>query len=207
MPSENNIPVVFSWHQPKSGWVWNLHPEGPPPGLISRGDMPGFTFWFDLKDEDHGGLDGAIEDFTTGYAPLISPGKRIFVVDDDLACGQLLTLILGHYAMQVVTAIDPLSGLEILAQQDFDLLILDDMIPIMDGYEMLRRIRSEPRWQQVPVIIYGGRSDAQGILLAIEAGADSVLVKPTLPRDLVTKVHQLLTQGRRHLSDTHPHGS
>lgn len=119
-----------------------------------------------------------------GFVP---SNYRILVVDDDDALRNLMKFVLGRDGFQVETAPDGVVGLRILESHEFDLLILDDMMPELDGVEMLRRIRADARWDNTPVIMWSIR----------ELGADAHLTKPCLAKQITDTVRDLLVHGRR----------
>jgi len=125
---------------------------------------------------------------------------RILVVDDDSALLDLMKLILGRTGFQVETALNPPPALELLETEHFDLLILDDMMPVMDGYEMLKRLRADHRWDNMPIVMCGGRADQAYADMVVQAGVDAHLIKPVLFHELIAKITELLTRGRARTS-------
>lgn len=121
-------------------------------------------------------------------------GKRVLVIDDDVGLTTLVKLILGRIGIETEGASSGPAGLDLLEKQDFDVLILDDMMPGMDGYEVLRRIRTDPRWEKMPAILFTARQEPE--MLAAEHGFDGVVVKPCLQTDIQREVQRFLTRGR-----------
>ncbi|WOJ93723.1 adenylate/guanylate cyclase domain-containing protein [Congregibacter variabilis] len=105
----------------------------------------------------------------------------ILAVDDREENRELLARYLTRSGHFVVTAPGGAEALEMLANADVDVVLLDRMMPGMDGREVLRRIKAEPKLRATPVIMISGEQDMQGIIECIEAGADDYLFKPFNP--------------------------
>lgn len=105
------------------------------------------------------------------------PGT-LLVIDDSAPSRELLGRYLGRQGHHVLSAASGREALEVLARTPVDLVFLDLVMPEMDGMELLRRIKSDPRLRAVPVIMVSGISDTAGVIRCIEAGADDYLYKP-----------------------------
>ncbi|MCO5960393.1 adenylate/guanylate cyclase domain-containing protein [Sinorhizobium meliloti] len=123
-------------------------------------------------------------------------GGRILVVDDVASNRDLLSRRLRREGHRVVTAESGLSALARLAEDEFDLILLDILMPDMNGIEMLSRLKSEERWQHVPVIMISGLSDVTAVARCIEAGADDYLTKPFNPILLRARINSTLEKKR-----------
>ena len=110
----------------------------------------------------------------------VEPGF-ILAVDDREENRELLARYLNRSGHFVVTAPGGAEALAMLADADVDVVLLDRRMPGMDGSEVLRRIKAEPRWRATPVIMISGEQDLEGIVECIEAGADDYLFKPFNP--------------------------
>jgi two-component system phosphate regulon response regulator PhoB/two-component system alkaline phosphatase synthesis response regulator PhoP len=84
-----------------------------------------------------------------------------------------------------------------LAKETPDLIILDLMLPDIDGFEILSRIRSDSRFDQVPVLILSAKADSDSIRRGLENGADSYVTKPYIANTLIDRVRMLLQAGRQ----------
>lgn len=100
---------------------------------------------------------------------------KILLVDDDLELTQLLTEILTLEGFQVTVAEDGEEGLQRLAEQHFNLVLLDVMMPKLNGFAMLTRLR---KTHDTPVLMLTARGDSQDRVNGLEAGADDYLAKP-----------------------------
>ncbi|MFK7829447.1 MAG: adenylate/guanylate cyclase domain-containing protein [Congregibacter sp.] len=129
------------------------------------------------------GETGEADSVTTPPRPFMMAEEPGFIlaVDDREENRELLARYLTRSGHFVVTAPGGVDALETLANADVDVVLLDRMMPGMDGREVLRRIKAEPRWRATPVIMISGEQDMQGIVECIEAGADDYLFKPFNP--------------------------
>ncbi|MEQ8803351.1 MAG: response regulator, partial [Haliea sp.] len=105
----------------------------------------------------------------------------ILAVDDLQENRELVARYLSRSGHLVVTAASGAEALQALATTDVDVVLLDLMMPDMDGREVLRRIKEHPEWRATPVIVISGSQDMDGIIACIEAGADDYLFKPFNP--------------------------
>lgn len=110
-------------------------------------------------------------------ATVSDPGF-ILAVDDQPENRELVTRYLSRAGHRVVTAASGEEALSTLAEVDVDVVLLDLVMPGMDGREVLRRIKEHAEWRATPVIIISGRQDMDGIIGCIESGADDYLFKP-----------------------------
>jgi CheY-like chemotaxis protein len=112
-------------------------------------------------------------------------GARVLLVDDDMRNLLALTPLLEQWKLDVMAAGDGIEALETLqAAGAFDLVILDIMMPDMDGYELTRRLRKDPRFAALPVITLTARAGREEQQASLEAGADAFLSKPVDPAEL-----------------------
>lgn len=125
---------------------------------------------------------------------------RILVVDDDPSLLILLSKMLARVGVMPITAADGAQALELLHNEPvYDLLILDLMLPDIDGFEILGQVRAEQRFSEMPVLILSARADPETIKQGLDMGADGYLTKPYLPNTLTSRVRAVLAQGRRQL--------
>ncbi len=131
--------------------------------------------------------------------------EKILVVDDELALLETLTYNLKKQGYDVLTAADGLLALEIAIKEKPDLIILDLMLPGMDGLEVCRMVRKE---QNTPVLMLTARDDEIDRVVGLEVGADDYLTKPFSMRELLARVKAMLRRVRmmreevRETSDT-----
>lgn len=115
--------------------------------------------------------------------------RRILVIDDDERIRALLAEYLGGRGFAVETAADGEAGLQALRRGGFDLAVLDVMMPGLDGFKVLRRLRPSSR---VPVIMLTARGDDFDRIVGLELGADDYLPKPFNPRELLARIQAVL---------------
>ncbi len=114
---------------------------------------------------------------------------RLLVIDDDVELCGLLTEFLQREGFQVDCKNDGRGGLEQALQGGFDLVILDVMLPGVDGFEILKRLRSQGR---VPVLMLTARGEDVDRIVGLELGADDYLAKPFNPRELSARIKAIL---------------
>src|SRR5215467_789407 len=115
--------------------------------------------------------------------------KKILIIEDEATIAQLIRLYLEQANYQVLTASDGVAGLELHARERPDLVILDLMLPVMDGMEVCRRIRT---WANTPILMLTARQGEEDRIAGLELGADDYLVKPFSPREVVSRVKAIL---------------
>lgn len=114
---------------------------------------------------------------------------KILVIEDETNIVQVIRLYLEQAGYTVLSASDGIAGIELHAREQPDLVILDLMLPILDGMEVCRRIRS---WANTPILMLTARQGEEDRVSGLEAGADDYLVKPFSPRELVSRVKAIL---------------
>ncbi len=119
--------------------------------------------------------------------------KTILVVDDERAIVELLRLYLEKEGFAVIAAHDGETALDLQRRHDPDLVVLDLMLPLLDGFEVCREIR---RRGDTPVVILTARDDDVDAIVGLELGADDYVTKPFNPRTLVARVKAVLRRAR-----------
>jgi DNA-binding response OmpR family regulator len=122
---------------------------------------------------------------------------RVLVIDDDPSLQTLVSMLLGRVGIQTQKAETAVEGIRLINEEEFDLLILDLMLPDMDGFELLKALRQDDRFDNLPVLILSSRADPEAISKGLEMGADGYLTKPYLPHSLTHRVITILAQGRK----------
>ncbi len=115
--------------------------------------------------------------------------SQVLLVEDDAGVAELLALALRSLGHTVTTAEDGLAGLAAAAGDRFDVMLLDVMMPGIDGFETARRLRAS---SPLPIIMLTARSDAIDIVAGLECGADDYVTKPAEPRVLDARIKAVL---------------
>ncbi|OBQ55170.1 response regulator transcription factor [Halodesulfovibrio spirochaetisodalis] len=115
--------------------------------------------------------------------------KRILLIDDDMELGELLDSYLGGEGFSLQTAHDAKSGIEKLEKSSFDIVLLDIMLPDMNGFDLLQVIRNK---HTMPVLMLTGRSDEIDKVVGLEMGADDYVAKPCPLRELAARIRAIL---------------
>src|ERR1700687_5079819 len=124
------------------------------------------------------------------------------LIDDDVRLGALMAEYLGKHEIDVATAGDGPGGLVALRKNRPDLVLLDLMLPGMDGLEVCRKIRATAAWASLPVIMLTAKGEDVDKVVGLEVGADDYMAKPFNPRELLARLRAVL---RRSGSPTERH--
>ena len=126
-----------------------------------------------------------------------STSGRILVIDDDAELCKLVARFLSAEGFRVETVRTSAQGVERARSGDHELIVLDVMLPGMDGFEILRRLRAESR---TPVLMLTARGDDLDRILGLEIGADDYLPKPFNPRELAARIRAILRRANASVS-------
>ncbi len=117
---------------------------------------------------------------------------RILIVDDEPDLIDMVSLRLEANGYQVIRASEGQEGLDKARNESPDLIILDLMLPKIDGYKVCRMLKFDEKYKKIPVILFSARTQAADVKLGVEVGADAYLIKPFEPDILLAKVSELL---------------
>ena len=115
--------------------------------------------------------------------------EKILVIDDDVQLSKLIEEFLSTFNYEVKIIHEPESALQFLEKNKMDLVILDIMLPGIDGFQTLRKIRAD---SQIPVIMLTARGEVTDRIVGLELGADDYLAKPFEPRELLARIQSIL---------------
>ena len=118
--------------------------------------------------------------------------KTILIVDDSEFVRSYHSYILEEASFQVITAVDGSDGLEKLYANSCDLVLSDINMSNMDGYEFIRRVRTDKKYSALPIIIVSTESEARDKMKGFEAGANLYIVKPSSPEMMVENIRMVL---------------
>src|ERR687892_1317959 len=127
-----------------------------------------------------------------------APRTRVLLIDDDERLAALLTEYLGRFNFPVHAVAHPNEGLHALRTDPPDIVVLDVMLPDMDGFAVCRKVRETSR---VPIVMLTARGEVTDRIIGLEMGADDYLPKPFEPRELVARIQAVLRRGAAPVSD------
>ena len=119
---------------------------------------------------------------------------RILVVDDEIYIVHILDFSLGMEGYEVITALDGEQALEKARAEKPDLIVLDIMMPKLDGYETCKMLKAEGGTKDIPVILLSAKGRNVDQKIGFEVGADDYITKPFSPRKLVERINAILGQ-------------
>lgn len=118
--------------------------------------------------------------------------RRVFVVEDERVMAHLLQHLLERGGFEVCAAGDGQQALALLDEPPPALLLLDIMLPYVDGFELIARARRRPGWEDVPIIVLTSKSQERDVVRALDAGANDYVVKPFQPEELMARVRRFV---------------
>lgn len=120
---------------------------------------------------------------------------HVLLIDDDVRLAALLEQFFQRYQIALESCTTPSEGMAQLRSGQFDLVILDVMLPEMDGFEVCKLIRKE---SPIPILMLTARGDVMDRVIGLELGADDYLPKPFEPRELVARIQTILKRSTHH---------
>lgn len=124
--------------------------------------------------------------------------KRILVVEDEPAIQDMIRILLERVGFEALPALNAAQAVQILRGKPLpDAVLLDLMLPDVDGLELLRQMREKSTFEDLPVIIVSALADPEQIRKGFEVGADRYVTKPAISTNLVKTVQDVLKNGRR----------
>jgi DNA-binding response OmpR family regulator len=122
--------------------------------------------------------------------------ERIFIIDDQPSVIRLASDLLDENGYSVESATNPIKGLEAIQRNPPDLILLDVRMPQMDGFEVCRKIKSDPKLAAIPVLILSARSNETDVAVGLEIGADDYIYKPVREKELIARVRTAFRRTR-----------
>jgi len=117
---------------------------------------------------------------------------RILAVDDEPHILRLVSFSLSARGFEMLEASDGITAIEIAEREQPDLILLDVMMPVLDGYETCRRLKANPKTADIPVVMLSAKSQKAEQAVGLAAGAIDYVTKPFTPKDLVEQVRGLI---------------
>jgi DNA-binding response OmpR family regulator len=121
---------------------------------------------------------------------------KILIIDDEQDILRIVTYSLGKWGYEVITATNGQEGLDKIASENPDLILLDAGMPVMTGFEMLEKLRSNPDWKNIPVIMLTAHSDYRDIDKARMYGIVEYITKPFDPIELRKRIENVLSPSK-----------
>lgn len=118
--------------------------------------------------------------------------QKILIIDDDIDTLKLVGIMLERKGFKILASTTGEKGLRLAKSELPDLILLDIMIPDIDGYEIARQLRSTPETEAIPIIMFTAKSQVDDKVEGLEAGADAYITKPARPRELFAQVRSIL---------------
>jgi len=126
--------------------------------------------------------------------------QTILIIDDDIDTLKLVGIMLERKGFRILASTTGKKGLQLVKEETPDLVLLDIMIPDINGYEIARSIRSSPETEAIPIIMFTARSQVDDKVEGLEAGADAYITKPARPRELFAQVNSILKRAPQRIS-------
>lgn len=127
--------------------------------------------------------------------------QKILAVDDEQDIIELLSYNLSREGFEVTTAADGEEALKKIRAKSFDLIILDLMMPGIQGMELCRILRNDPKTKSLPIIMLTAKTEEVDRILGLEMGADDYITKPFSPRELIARIKAVLRRSARALPE------
>jgi len=124
------------------------------------------------------------------------PKERILIIEDDKHISKLVKYNAEKAGYDPTAVEDGEKALDVLTKQGADLIILDVMLPKMDGFEVCRAIKQNTKLKSIPVIMLTAKGEEVDRIVGLELGADDYVVKPFSPRELMLRVKAVLRRGK-----------
>ncbi|MEI6049567.1 MAG: response regulator transcription factor [Bacteroidota bacterium] len=124
------------------------------------------------------------------------PKEQILIIEDDKHISKLVKYNLEKAGYDCIVADDGEEALDVLAKERPDLIILDIMLPKMDGFELCRAIKQDVKLKNIPIIMLTAKGEEVDRIVGLELGADDYVVKPFSPRELILRIKAILKRGK-----------
>ena len=127
--------------------------------------------------------------------------EKILIIEDDQDIVEMLEYNLREEGYDTFSALNGKDGIALAKKEQPNLIILDIMLPILDGFEVCRMLKSDEIAAQIPVIILSAKSQETDKIVGLELGADDYVTKPFSPRELIARIRAILRRGKEQRSE------
>ena len=127
--------------------------------------------------------------------------EKILIIEDDQDILEMLEYNLREEGYDTFSALNGKDGIALAKKEQPNLIILDIMLPILDGFEVCRMLKSDEIAAQIPVIILSAKSQETDKIVGLELGADDYVTKPFSPRELIARIRAILRRGKEQRSE------
>ena len=142
---------------------------------------------------------------TLRYAEIVGAARKILIIEDERDILDLVRHYLEKEGFRTRTAADGTAGLAAVRQEHPDVIVLDLMLPGLDGLELCKKLRADPATALTPVIMLTAKAEESDKIVGLELGADDYLTKPFSPKELVARIKALLRRAERREADNKPY--
>ena len=118
--------------------------------------------------------------------------KKVLIVDDEPSIIVALQFLMEQNGYETLVAFSGEEAMETIARQHPDLILLDIMLPVVDGFEVSQRVRENPDWKDIRIVLLTALGSEANVTKGLDLGADAYVIKPFSNADLVAKVKELL---------------
>jgi DNA-binding response OmpR family regulator len=120
--------------------------------------------------------------------------KKILIVDDEEGIIKIVRMYLEHHHYEVITASDGQEGLEKAKTEKPDLIVLDLMLPKINGYKVCGLLKKDTKYAKTPIVLFTAKAQEKDVKLGKEVGADAYITKPFEPEVLLSKIKELISK-------------
>ncbi len=123
-----------------------------------------------------------------------SPNVRVLIIDDDATLVKLAGSILSSNGYEVISSTDAPTGLEMAMKEKIDLIVLDVMLPVINGFNICRLLKSQEKYKKIPIVLLTSRDEEEDRKIGLQVGADAYIAKPLNRENFLNIIKDLLNK-------------
>ncbi len=123
-----------------------------------------------------------------------STNARVLIIDDDATVVKLAGSILSSSGYQVISSTDAPVGLEMAMKEKIDLIVLDVMLPVINGFNICRLLKSQEKYKKIPIVLLTSRDEEEDRKIGLQVGADAYITKPLNRENFLNIINDLLNK-------------